>query len=184
MPELDDYSGSFKPDLRLEDFSKKFLIKLIGEYQYAWLHMTDAWYYAVKNECGEEAANKCETAAWLRMSERVMPYYAKLANIKLDTVVDCLKTCQLPLDNARVDGLFPMSFEVISENHVIMTCHKCRTLEFLEKHAPERIIPVCHVNEPQMMARYMINRNVKIKLQKLPPRKSPDEVPCIWDLSM
>jgi len=184
MPELDDYSGPFKPDLRLEDFSKKFLIKLIGEYQYAWLHMSEAWYYSVKDECDQETANKCEMRAWIRMAERVMPYYAKIANIQLNTVLDCLKNTQLGLDNNRVDSMFPMSWEIINENHVIMTCHKCRSLEFMERSAPERIIPVCHINEPIMMAKYMVNPKVKVNLLKLPPRQSPDEFPCIWDLSM
>lgn len=184
MAELNDYSGEFKPDLTLDDLSKEFLIKLIKEYQYAWLHLTDAWYYAVKDECGVDTANKCETAAWDRMSKRVNPRYAKIANIKLKTVVDSMKALQLPLDNNRADSLFPQEIKVLDKNHVVLTIRKCRSLDFMEKAAPERIVPVCHVNEPIMFKNYMVNPNVKVTPVKLPPRKSPDEIACVWDISL
>ena len=44
MPELEDYSCPFKPDLTFEDFSKDFLLKLMTGWQFAWLRMADAWY--------------------------------------------------------------------------------------------------------------------------------------------
>ena len=105
MPELDDLSGSFNPNITYKDFSKDFLLKLIQVWQYAWLHMTEAWYDAVKDRFGSQAADECETQAWVRIGERVNPRYAKVANIQLNTVVDSLKAIQLPLDNT-MGGLF------------------------------------------------------------------------------
>jgi hypothetical protein len=37
MPELQDLSGPFNPNLKFEDFSKDFLLKLMTEWQWAWL---------------------------------------------------------------------------------------------------------------------------------------------------
>jgi hypothetical protein len=185
MEKLNDYSGPYKPDLRLEDLSKGFLIKLIEEYQYAWLRLSGAWYDHVKDKFGAQAANEAELVAWCRMAELINPRYARLANIQLNTVLDSLKVAQLPLDNKRVDGLSPPGEDDIKNpNHVIMTVRKCRVLEFFERSAPERIEPMCHVLEQEAMYRYFINPYIKITPLKLPPRKSPDEIACQWELIM
>ena len=48
--EMDDYSGLYNPNLTFNDLSKEFLLKLMQVWQYAWLHMTEAWYDAVKEK--------------------------------------------------------------------------------------------------------------------------------------
>lgn len=187
MPELHDLSGPFNPHLRFKDFSKDFLLKLMNVWQYAWLHMSGAWYDAVKERFSSEAANQCELAAWVRIGERVNPRYAKVANIQLNTVVDSLKALQLPLDNT-IGGLFPGKADIKSDNHVIWTVTQCRTLLFLEKNEPERIEPMCYVLEKAVMEKYLINPNIKVTPLKLPPlppqRKSPDEIACQWEYKL
>jgi len=184
MPELDDYSGPFKPDLRFEDFSKEFLLKLIHSWQYAWLHMAGAWYDAISKRWGAEAANDCNLEVWLRIGERVVPRYAKIANIpEIDTVLDALKVQQLPLDNI-IGGLFQPEYDIKSPNHVIMTFRRCKTLEVFERDSPERIEHVCHVLEPAVFQSYCINSDIKLTPLKLPPRKSPEEIACQWELRL
>jgi len=183
MPELDDLSGPFNPELTFADFSKGFLLKLIQVWQYAWLHMTEGWYDAVKERWGSKAADECETQAWVRMGSRVNPRLAKVANIKLNTVVDSLKCLQLPLDNTT-GGLFPCEYDIKNPNHVVLTVQKCRSLEFFEAHQPERIYHVCHVNEKQVMEKYLVNPDIKVTPLKLPPRQSPDDVACQWEFKL
>ena len=96
--EMDDYTAPYDPNLTFNDLSKDFILKLMQVWQYAWLHMTEAWYDAVKEKVDKETADLCETAAWCRIGERVNPRYAKVANIDTGTVLDCLKCLQLPLD--------------------------------------------------------------------------------------
>jgi len=185
MAELNDYSGPYKPNLRLDDLSKSFLIKLLREYEYAWLDLTGAWYRHIQAKFGTQEADEGELVAWCRMAERINPRYAKLANIQLNTVVDSLKAIQLPLDNNRADALFPAGeFDIKNPNHVVMTIRKCRTLEYMEKRVPEEIEARCHVLEQETMYRYLINPYIKIRSLKLPPRKSPDEIACQWEFIM
>ena len=181
--EMDDYTAPYDPNLTFNDLSKDFILKLMQVWQYAWLHMTEAWYDAVKEKVDKETADLCETAAWCRIGERVNPRYAKVANINTGTVLDCLKCLQLPLDNTT-GGLFPAQAEVINPNHVIWTIPRCRSLEFFEAKAPERIKYVCYENEKRVIERYLVNRKIRVTPLKLPPRKSPDEIACKWEFKM
>ena len=106
MPELKDYSGPFNPDLKFEDFSKDFLLKLMRAWQHAWIMQEDAWYEAILEKHGPEDANDIGLKAWVTMAERVHPRYAKLGNIRLNTVVDSLKALQLPLYNKMTEVSF------------------------------------------------------------------------------
>lgn len=183
MPELDDLSGPFNPDLTYKDFSKDFILKLASVWQHAWLHLSECWYREVLKRFGPEAADKCEIGAWCNMAERVNPRYAKIGNIQLNTVVDSMKAIQLPLDNT-ISGLFPIICEVINDNHVIWTIPRCKSLEYFEAKEPERINQVCYENEKKVIERYMINRRIKVSPLKLPPRNNPDEIACKWEAVM
>jgi hypothetical protein len=182
MPELDDYSGPFKPDLKLEDLSKDFLIKLIREYQWAWVIMADSWYYAIKKRFGREAANQCELESWCQVADKVNPYYAKLANIQLTDAVSCMKAMQLPLDSHL--AYIPCTYEIKSNNHIILTVQNCQGLEFFEREDPERIQWMCHVVEAQAGKKYLIHPDIKFTPLKLPPRKSKDEIACQWEIKL
>jgi hypothetical protein len=183
MPELNDLSGPFNPHLTFKDFSKDFLLKLIHIWQYAWLQLDAAWFDAAKDRFGSEAAYDCDLAMWLRVAERCNPRYARMANIQLNTLVDSLKALQLPLDNT-MGGLFPVEYDIKNENHAIVTVTNCRALLFCEREAPERIEPMCHVLEPQVIKAYLVNPNIKVTALKLPPRKSPEEIACQWEYKL
>ena len=187
MPELEDLSGPFNPNLKFEDFSKNFLLKLMNVWQHAWLQQDLAWYEIIKDRWGAQAANDSRLEAWLKIAERVNPRYAKVGNIQLNTVLDSLKACQLPLDNS-VGGLPPVEYEIKNPNHVIMTVKQCVALTAFEKSDPERIYPMCHVTEPPVMTRYMINPKIKVTALKLPPvppqRRRPGEIACQWEIKL
>ena len=183
MPELNDYSGPFRSDLRFEDFSKDFLVKLMRSWQWAWLQMDAAWFDEVKKRYGDKVAYECDLEMWLRVAERCNPRYAKIANIPLKSVVDSLKLLQLPLDNT-MGGVFPAVHDIKNENHAIITVARCPSLEWCEREAPERVVPMCQVLEPQVMKKYIVNPNIEVKALKLPPRKSQEEIACQWEYKL
>jgi len=183
MPELNDYSGPFKPDLTFDEFSKEFLLKLMTVWQYAWLHMDLAWFNAVKERYGFQAAHELDFQAWMTVAERVNPRYPKIANIQLKTVLDSLKCLQLPLDNIT-SGIFAPQYDIKNENHALVTIARCQTLEALERETPEMIVPLCQVYEPQIIQKYLVNPKVKVKATKLPPRNSPDDIACQWEYTL
>jgi hypothetical protein len=183
VPEIEDYSGPFKPDLTFDDFSKEFLLKLMTVWQFAWIRMADSWYEAVSRRFGPEAANECNLESWVKVGERVNPRYTKIANIQLNTVLDSLKCLQLPLDN-NIGPLYPVEYEIKNPNHVIMTMVQCRSLIMFERSAPQMIEPVCYKLEQVMLQTYLMNPKIKVIPLKLPPRKSQEEIACRWEFKM
>ena len=177
--ELNDLSGPFNPELTFEDLSKEFLLKIMNVWQFAWVQLATAFYDEIKDRFGFDAANDVNLAAWHRMSKKVNPRYAKIANVQVNTVIDALKVLQLPLDNT-MGQLYRAEHEIINENDVIVTIRNCRSLEYYEKEAPEMIQPICHVLEKEIMEEYMLNPKAKATPLKLPPRKSKDDISCQW----
>jgi len=183
MAELNDYSGPFKPDLTFADFSKEFLLKLMTLWQFAWLHMSAAWFEVVKDRFGPDAANECNLEAMVKAGERVYPRYPKVANYQPTTVREAMKSLQLGPDN-NIGGLFPSEYEFKNDNHLIMTVIQCRGLLANERRAPEMIYPTCHVLEKAVLAKQLINPKIKITPLKLPPRESHEEIACQWELKL
>ncbi|MBL7119422.1 MAG: hypothetical protein ISS53_01910 [Dehalococcoidia bacterium] len=181
--EYNDLSGPFNPDLTFESFSKELLLKLINIYQYAWVQLATEFLRVIGERYGMEVAEEINLDAWRRMSKRVNPRYAKVANIPMKTVIDSVKALQLPLDNT-IGPIYRMQYNVIDENHVIMTLPRCRTLESLERDEPHRISTICQVLEKIMIEHYLMNDYIKVVPLKLPPRASKDEICCKWELTL
>ncbi|MFC1943892.1 hypothetical protein ACFLX5_00065 [Chloroflexota bacterium] len=185
MTELADYSGEFKQDLNFEDFSKEFLVRLMREWASAYLRVDECWYNEVSQRAGIELASSCQVSAWLKIAERSVPKIAKAANIQVNDVVDFLKVSQLVPDGF-LSGVFECEFDIKNRNHVIFTLTRCRTLDFLEKYSPERIVSVCHGIDIPVNERYIsvFLPDAKMPPLKLPdgPRKDPSETPCKWEI--
>jgi hypothetical protein len=185
VKELKDYSCPYKEDLRFEDFSKDFLIKLLYAWQMAYLRLNAFWYQTVTEKYGSEAGDDCNLKVWLTVGERVVPKFAKVGNFQLNTVVDNLKLCQLVPETNVGSEYFDGKIDIKNENHIVTTTNKCRILDTLEKVAPEKIEYFCHVMEGQVLERYFRspkNPNVKVTPLKLPPRRSPDDICCKFDI--
>jgi len=184
MPELTDYSGPYKHDLKFEDFSKDFLIKLMYAWQRAYLRLNAFWYQAVMERYGSEEADRFNLEIWSTVGEKVVSKFAKIGNFELNTVLDSLKLCQLTPDSHVGSEFFGGDVDIKNENHVIATTTKCAVLEFFEKAAPERIDYFCHVLESQVMEKYFNNPKIKVTPLKLPPRESPDDICCQFDIKL
>ena len=182
MAEMNDYSGEFKPDLRWEDFSKDFLISLIRETAGAYTRIDEIWYSKVAPLLGEEKAFDLELAVWDRVAEVTVPKFARLGGVEVKDIVDVLKVWQLCPDGTLA-GVFDAEYEIRDRDHVIFTITRCRILELFERKMPERIVPVCQKAEQAGMESYFRTfiPDVVVTPLKLPPRKSPDEIPCKWE---
>jgi hypothetical protein len=75
-PELDDYSGPYRQDLRYTDFSKKFLASKVIPWSAAYLQLcVDGWSTEVTNRFGAETAAEIEWTAW---NDHVVPELGRM----------------------------------------------------------------------------------------------------------
>lgn len=183
MPELDDYSGPFNPELSFNDFSKEFLLKLIHVWQWGWLQLDAAFFDETLKRSDHKTAYECDLEMWLACAERCNKRYVKIAKIPMTNVIDCLKALQLPLDNT-MGSVYPVEYDIKNEYHAVVTVKKCPSLEWCEKNDPDRIVPMCQLNEPQIIDKYKVSQDVKLTALKLPPRQGPDDVACAWEYKM
>jgi len=143
MKELEDYSGPFNPDLRLEDLSKDFLIRMIRQYAAAYMRLDDLWRRKVEEIVGPRKVVEHSLEVWTKQPYRTNLKYAKAANIEVNDIVDAMKVWQVCLDGF-LPGLYQPSFEIKGPNHVIMTMDRCTTLEYYQRECmTDRIRTIC-----------------------------------------
>ena len=189
--ELKDYSGQFNPDLKYEDLSKDFLIKLIREYQTSYMRLNRLWYERIMAFTGQEKAMMEETVAvFTKLAHLTNPRIAKIANIEVKDVVDVMKVWQMTLDGL-MGGTWVPKFEIKNRNHVIMTVIRCGDLEHFQRWAPERIKSCCSPGgvEELTMIPYIncFLPNAQVKMLMAPPGcglPSKEGICCQWEYTL
>ncbi len=179
--ELNDYSGQLRADLKHEEMSKEFLLKLMKIWQDMWSDIAFRWMAAVGEKLGEDTAIEICNQVVEGMAPAIMPRLAEAAGIQLNTLIDHIKTTQMTIDN-KTDR-YPCEYEIKSPNRVLMTIKQCETAEVL-KDVPELLNKICTKQEARWILAYMNNPKIKMTPLKLPPRKNSNEPTCIWEYTL
>ena len=179
MTELRDYSGPYQPDLKLEDFTKEALLRLIQLYSRFYLVIDGLWYLGVKERIDNEQALTIDMWAWKKMIKYQTKHLAKAMNIQGDDVATLMKLFQVD----PMFGNFRYEIKLMHRNRGLFTINHCPTLEALEKEGGTRIKEICGIVDPMVFTQYAqsINPNMKVKSLKLPPRQSQEELCCQWE---
>lgn len=185
MNELDDYSGPYKPDFKLEDLSKDALIKLWQSTCRLLIGIDGHWYNQVKDRVGLDEAFKINNQVWIDMVPREKRWVMDLMkmNVTGDDVATLFKFQQL---NPATAGIMEIDLQLENPNKGTMTVTKCSVLESCEKLGLDRRQRDCCDMDVQYFANQAreVNPNIKTKCLKLPPRKSKDEIACKWEFTL
>ncbi len=201
MDKLKDYSGPFKPDLKVSDFSQEVLEEALKDVSRLYgiassvLMAIDMEGYKASN--GEELQPMSLPIAlgrqelyWYRIVPQEIQAICARFGIRTGdgTVADLFKYWQI----APTVGLEkPITCELKDENHGTITMHKCLGLESLEDtDSWDLQYWMCHelsVKQYQYTA-WVFNPKIKSTPTKLVskenPRKSKDEPACVFELTM
>lgn len=182
MQELKDYSGEFKPDLKLEDFSKEGLIQLVRAAAKLYGGLNQYWYKGVKDKLGEETANRIQEHVWVKTgaSEAEINTVRNAMNITGDDVASYFKFFQCTPVNAT---MIDMVFELKDRNHGMLTVTRCAPLQVWERNHEDGIQKhMCEVVEKRgfQIGAEMFNPRMKTTPVKLPPRRSKKDIACQW----
>lgn len=184
MEELKEYNVKWDPNLDFEDFSKEVLVKLLREYQTLLIALDGFYQTTITKRHSIDETMKCAEQVWAMYAALEVPRIREILNIEGDDVESYFKVQQfLP---SSPNHVFPRKFELENPNLGTMTFLRCLNLEWMEKKAPERIVPTCQELEKPALEGYtrMVNPKIKVTGLKVPPRKSPDEVACKWEFRL
>ena len=181
MADLFDYSGAFNAKLKFEDLSKEVMVKLLGEYQRAYLTILGEWQRVMRERYGEVAAIECDNSQWMVSGPLVAGYICKALNVKGGNVESFFK--QMQMDLGFPMRLFDIEWELVNPNLGYVTVKKCSALIYQEMQGVGYELTMCHVEEPPTMINtaFYHNPNLIWKAVKLPPRKNKDEIACKWE---
>jgi len=183
MAELVDYSGEFEPEFNLNRFSKQTLLNLIKAYSDYLIKVDAYWYLTVMDKWGNDAAVDCDIKILKNLSK---PYEIKaidgMLNIKGNDVATMMKAIQVsPWGQA-----WERWIDLKNKDYATLTTPVCPTLLALEKEGRGRELSICQVCGKTNLGTQaqLFNRNIKVNPLKLPPRKSKDEIACIWEFTI
>ena len=194
MADLKDYGGEFNPNLRLSDFSKETLIKLLISASKAYIGMDGVWTTLMRDKVGDRAAFDYDKEVWfgkglaLDMRRTVEPL-----NIQGNDIATLFKYWQCsPAFSVAYTGPAPdfeshVHFELKNKNHGIMTVRRCYSLEYFERHQDESLQKLA-CDEIDASAwewqAHKFNPNIRVRPLKMPPRKTKDDIACQWDITL
>jgi len=189
--ELDDYSGPFEPDLRLDDFSKEGLKKLVEIGGAIYGTVNRKWYDAAVARFGREVADEMHHEVWFAEGGAGDVENHTISTLMgftgEDEVTTPMKVWQcLPAMASRMH----MVFEQTDDGDWQMSTPQCVVPEMGEKLGPEVMDymanNICGHLElfgfRHGASRW--NAQIRVDPEKLPPRADTSEVHCRWRISM
>ncbi|MBU0991849.1 MAG: hypothetical protein KJ737_05080 [Proteobacteria bacterium] len=187
--ELDDYSGPFRPNLKITDFSREQLARMFLMYHQYDLNMILNYQIQemVQSGGGYEAGTKMQVVVWsVDLAEAARSIMMKYLNTS-GAGIDCfLKAVQV--DITAQPPNFENSFEMPDENTGIYTFHKCFGITMMELTGgtEEQIIQTCELDPPAignscgMYSRGLSGKEIHLDIITMPPRRCEDEICCQW----
>ncbi|MBL7119834.1 MAG: hypothetical protein ISS53_04020 [Dehalococcoidia bacterium] len=186
MEELKDYSGPFRPDLKLTDFSKDLLARAWVETGNLYLMTDGMWGTIIGEKYGEQRAVELDTEMWHRLMPLDILRWKKLLNLGGDDVETVFKFLQVhPLLT-----IYEYQMELKNRGHGILTITRCPTLEYFERHKRTAIMEACCCDpkglEYQMfqLIAHHFGPKITVTPMRLPPRKGKDEIACQWEFKI
>ncbi len=182
--DLADYSGDFNPNLKLEDFSKEALIKLLVAAGKLYVGVDPLWVSTMRERYGDRVAFDLDKEIWQAGTTIDVHRTAKALNIIGNDVEAVFKYFQI---SPGFGILFDLDWDLKDSNHGIMTVTRCSGVTYWEKnqdHALQKF--TCEEIEIPMFQRIAEYFNPKMKATalKLPPRNGENDIACQWEFKI
>ena len=182
--ELEDYSGDFKPDLRLQEFSKDALVRVCRAAGMLYVGLDGIHYSWAKELWGQDKAAELDAEVWRRAAHVDVRRAKQVMNIEGTDVATLFKIYQV---DPGMFGKLDASYELTNNAHGVLTVNRCRTLEYFRRHGDDfRQKHVCEVVDVDGFARTarVINRDIRVTPLRLPSRGGKGGVACQWEFSI
>jgi hypothetical protein len=184
MKDLPDYSGEFNPNLKLQDFSKEALIKLLVAAGKLYTGVDPLWVAAMRQRFGDRVAFDYDKEIWQAGTLNEVHRTAKALNIKGNDVASVFKFLQF---SPGFGVLFDIDWDLKDSHYGIMTVTRCNGVVWWERNKDHELQKfTCEEIEVPMFQRIAeyFNPDMKATALKLPPRKGADDIACQWEFKI
>lgn len=188
MPELDDYSGEFKPNFQFSDLSKDALIKLAENYQRIFQGLCVVALQVAQEEQGKDEGQRQFNEIYRRAMQRFsIPLIRKALNIHDEDVISMFKYFQVAPDGCRGGGMYDFDIRVKDKCDVSYSGKFCQNASYYEKHGDmDGMHRLCAAGPGSLEhSAYeaickAFSPDMKMEWPLLPPRASKDAPFCQW----
>ncbi len=166
------------------DFDQKTLALLWNFAALSYMLATDRWYTGVRKRYGDEAAQELEKDVWIDRgaAEHDLSIGQEALGVTGGDVESLLRSFQFAPGEV---GILDVEFELIDENHGILTHHACPALDRFEHFDDIRLKHCCDICIAGMpISGEMLNRKIECKPLKLPPRRDTNDIACRWEYKL
>lgn len=164
-----------------KEYDEKTLALLWNLAAVAYMLATDRWYTGVRKLYGDDAAQELEKDVWINRgaAEQDLSIGQEAMGVTGDDVESLLRSFQFAPGEV---GILDVEFELIGEDHGIMTHHACPALDRFEHFDDLRLKHCCDICIAGMpISGEMLNRKIECKPLKLPPRLDANDIACRWE---
>ena len=182
MKNLNDYSGPLVPELKLGDFSRETLERLMLLYTKLYMILDTFWYFTVMKRQNNKEAWDSELQTWTEMSKYEMKRIREALAIRGNGLIELVKAMQLAPWFLHTK----YKIDVENENSVLLTVTDCPTLSALEKEGQGREKDVCSILGPKLFEDYasVFNPDIEVKCLTPLPRFNYNDIPCKWSFKL
>jgi hypothetical protein len=189
---LKNYSGPFRPNLRITDFDRELLARMYPMYHQLDLNMIMGYQVFEMGQgsggCDYAAGTKMQYEVWsfdLAVAARdIQMKYLNTSGSGIDAFMKALQ-----VDITAQQPNFDNTFEMPDENTGIYTFQKCFGITMMEKTGgtDEQIKDTCALDPPaignscdKLYNQGLKGKTIHLDIITMPPRKYTDEVCCQW----
>jgi len=162
-------------------YDEKTLALLWNYAALAYMLATDRWYTGIRKRFGAQAARELEKEVWIDRgaAERDLRIGQEAMGIRGNDVASLLRSFQFAPGEV---GILDVEFELLDENHGILTHHTCPALDRFEHFDEDRLKHCCGICLAGMpISGEMLNRKIECRPLKLPPRLDSNDIACRWE---
>ena len=180
---MNDYSGPFDPDFRLEKLSRTALARLGREYM-LYGHIRDRGLMPIVGvRFGPGAVDEIAVAEWMGASPLYTRRMRRALAIDGDGIPSLMKSLQL--DVGFPHRYMDVQFEIESETVGFFQLSCCRALLDVEPFGEKAVLSMCHTMEDPTFdaTAYAVNPQARMRPIHRPPRAPADRQPhCRWQV--
>lgn len=180
--ELEDYSGSLRPDLSYADFSRKQLFNMFLMTQEYSITQAMSWIMYIMEKWGMEAAMQAQKDIWAdKMVGPAHNLICDVMNMKGNDLETFMKCFQMDLMTGPTK--FNVTFEMPSKDLGVITFYKCMALDMFEPLGDEVVDKMCNAVCPPSNTVYgkSFHPDMEYNILKIPPRKDKNDICCKWE---